>query len=117
MKMKKPDNTDQYISRFSGVVAERLENTRQTIRKALPEAEEIISYSMPAYRFHGKVAVYFAGYENHVGFYPTASCVRAFEKKLSDYAHSKGAVQFRHDERLPIALIREMVLFRKKELS
>lgn len=116
MKSKKPDSIDEYISRFSGVVAERLEAIRQTIAKALPDAEEIISYSMPAYHYRGKVAVYFAGYERHVGFYPTPSCMRAFEDKLSNHVHSKGAVQFRHDERLPRTLIREMVLFRKKEL-
>lgn len=116
MKSKKAESIDEYISRFSGVAAERLKEIRLTIQKALPESEEVISYSMPAYRYRGKIAVYFAGYERHVGFYPTASCMRAFEKKLTNHVHSKGAVQFRHDERLPLSLIREMVLFRKKEL-
>lgn len=117
MKSKKPDTIDEYISRFSGDVAERLRDIRQIIQHVLPDSEEIISYGMPAYRYHGKVAVYFAGYAGHVGLYPTASCMRAFEKKLSDHVHSKGAVQFRHDERLPRGLIREMVMFRKKELK
>jgi uncharacterized protein YdhG (YjbR/CyaY superfamily) len=69
---------------------------------------------MPAYRFHGML-VYFAGYENHIGFYPTPSGIAAFKKDLAAFKTSKGAVQFPLDEPLPLKLVQRIVAFRAKE--
>jgi uncharacterized protein YdhG (YjbR/CyaY superfamily) len=105
---------DEYITASSEEVQEKLEQIRGTIKKAAPKAEEVISYQMPAFKLH-KVLVYFAGFKNHIGFYPTASGIAAFEKDLAPYKWSKGAVQFPLDKPLPIKLITDIVKFRVKE--
>lgn len=105
---------DDYLTSFPEPVLLKLESLRAAIRKAAPDAVEIISYNMPAYKQHG-VLVYFAGYKNHIGLYPTASGIRAFERDLSSYKFSKGAIRFPLDQRLPLALVTRIVKFRAKE--
>ena len=90
-----------------------LEELRQAIIKAAPDAEEVISYNMPAYKYHGML-VYFAGHKKHIGFYPTGSGIEAFKKELAGYKGSKGAVQFPFDKPLPLKLITQIVKFRVK---
>jgi len=109
-----PANVDQYIAAFPVETQKLLTQVRETIRKIAPEAEEVISYQMPAYKLNGML-VYFAGYKNHIGFYPTGSGIQAFKKELSVYKGAKGSVQFPLDKPLPIALISEIVKFRKIE--
>jgi uncharacterized protein YdhG (YjbR/CyaY superfamily) len=87
---------------------------RETINYAVPDAEEVISYQMPAYRKNGML-VYFAGCKNHVGFYPTNSGIENFKKELAGYKSSKGAVQFPVGQPMPLELIRQIVLFRVAE--
>ncbi|HTB35144.1 MAG TPA: DUF1801 domain-containing protein, partial [bacterium] len=72
-----PD-VDAYLAPFPAAVRAKLAAMRRTIRKAAPKAEECISYRMPAYRLRGML-VYFAAFERHIGFYPTASGIRAFK--------------------------------------
>jgi uncharacterized protein YdhG (YjbR/CyaY superfamily) len=81
---------------------------------AAPEAVETISYQMPAFRLDG-VLVYFAGFKNHIGFYPRTSAIVKFSKELAKYEHAKGSVRFPHDEPLPLSLVTRMVEFRKRE--
>ena len=111
---KKPKDIDDYISWFEGDVKTKLEEIRTIIRKAAPAATETISYSMPAFKIN-KVLVYFAGYDHHIGFYPTPSAIEKFAKELAGYTTSKGAVQFPIDKALPKQLIKDMVSFRIKE--
>ena len=107
-------DTDEYISFHPENVRVQLEKLRQTIRKAAPKAEEVISYQMPAYKLQGML-VYFAAYKNHIGFYPTGSGIFAFKKELSIYECSKGTVRFPLDKPLPLGLIGKIVKFRVKE--
>ena len=88
---------------------------RQTIRKAAPEAVETISYQMPTFKLNGRGLVYFAGFKNHVGFYPIPSGIAAFEKELSPYKQGKGSVQFPMDKPVPYDLVRKIVIFRMKQ--
>ncbi|RYZ21007.1 MAG: DUF1801 domain-containing protein, partial [Chitinophagaceae bacterium] len=74
---KSIQSVDQYISQFSGDTQKRLRQLRVTIKKAAPQAEESISYGMPAYKLHGAL-VYFASHQNHIGFYPVPSGIKAF---------------------------------------
>ena len=87
---------------------------RAIIKKAAPKAEEVISYSMPAFKQSG-ILVYFAAQSKHIGFYPTASGIIDFKKELVDYKHSKGAIQFPYDKPLPVSLITQIVKFRVAE--
>ncbi|MEO7393824.1 MAG: DUF1801 domain-containing protein [Chitinophagaceae bacterium] len=107
-------NVDEYISTFPENVRSVLEQLRQTIKKAAPKAEEVISYQMPAFKYFGML-VYFAGYKNHIGFYPTSSGIAAFNKELSSYEGAKGSVKFPIDKPLPLGLISKIAKFRVKE--
>ena len=112
--MKKNDLVDSYIKYFPSPVRIMLSQIRKVIREAAPDAEEIISYGMPAYRLEGNL-VYFAAFKNHIGFFPTASGIRKFEKELGKFKHSKGTVQFPLDMPIPVALVKKIVKFRVKE--
>ena len=114
MNTNKPNNVDEYIAGFPGDIQTILEQVRTAIRKAAPKAEEVISYQMPAFKLHGML-VYFAGYKNHIGFYPTSSGIKAFTKELSVYKGAKGSVQFPLDKPLPLGLITQIVKFRVAE--
>lgn len=105
---------DAYISMQDESVKNVLEKFRETIRKAAPEAEEVISYQMPAFRFHGML-VYFAAWKTHIGFYPVSSAIRKFKKELSVYEGAKGTVKFPLDKPIPYGLISKIVKFRVKE--
>ena len=109
-----PKNISEYIAGFPENIQASLEKVRLTIKKAAPKAEEMISYQIPAFKYHG-VLVYFAGYKNHIGFYPTSSGIEAFRQEFSNYKWSKGAVQFPIDKPLPVSLISKIVKFRVKE--
>lgn len=69
---------------------------------------------MPAFLMNG-VLVYFAGYTNHIGFYPLASGVKEFKQELGGFKTSKGTIQFPVDKPLPLDLITKIVLFRLNE--
>ncbi|MBW4891884.1 DUF1801 domain-containing protein [Mucilaginibacter sp. HMF5004] len=112
--MKKPVDIDEYIAGFPTETQKLLQQVRETIKKAAPQAEEVISYSMPAMKLHG-LLVWFAGYANHIGFYPKASGIEKFKKEIAGYKHAKGSVQFPIDKPLPLALITDMVKFRVLE--
>jgi uncharacterized protein YdhG (YjbR/CyaY superfamily) len=105
---------DEYIKTFPVDIQSILEKMRQTIRKAAPEAAEVISYQMPAFKQNG-VLVYFAAHKNHIGFYPASSGIAAFKKELSPYKGSKGAVQFPLGQPIPFDLVEKIVKFRLKE--
>lgn len=116
MKSTAPAKTpDQYIAGFPATVKKRLEEIRKTIRDNAPGAVEGISYGMPGFKYMGKPLVYFAGYENHIGFYATPTGHEAFKKDLAGYKTGKGSVQFPLTEPLPLTLIKKIVLFRVKE--
>jgi uncharacterized protein YdhG (YjbR/CyaY superfamily) len=105
---------DEYINTFPERVRRILQELRQTIREAAPEAEETINYQIPTFTLHGNL-VHFAAFEKHIGFYPTPGGMEAFQKELSSYKQAKGSVQFPIDQPLPLPLIRRIVEFRVKE--
>jgi uncharacterized protein YdhG (YjbR/CyaY superfamily) len=105
---------DEYIKAFPESMQEKLQRIRSTIRKAAPDATEAISYGMPTFKHHGNL-VHFAGYENHIGFYPGASGISTFKKELTGYVTSKGTIRLPLDKPLPIALIAKIVKLRVKD--
>lgn len=108
------NEVDTYISAFPPEVQALLEQVRATIKQNAPDAEEIISYQMPTYVYHGNL-VHFAGYKNHIGFYPVPSGIEAFKKELSVYKGAKGSVQFPLNQPMPLELIAKIVRFRVAE--
>lgn len=112
--MKTSNEIDKYIETFPENVQILLQELRTIIQKAAPNAEEIMSYQMPAYK-QNKRLVYFAGYKKHIGFYPHSSPIVYFKDELKGYKNSKGAIQFSLDQPLPNDLITKIVKFRVEE--
>ncbi|MCO7175377.1 iron chaperone [Sporolactobacillus kofuensis] len=116
MEIKKTTvpSIDAYIALFPESVQEMLQMLRQVIHDDVPDATEKISYQMPTFALHGNL-VHFAAYKKHIGFYPGASGVAAFQQELTSYKTSKGTIQFPIDQPLPFALIRRIVSYRVNE--
>lgn len=110
------NDINEYISRFPQPVQQKLTQLRELIRKHAPLAVEKISYQMPTFYLNGNL-VHFAAHTNHIGFYPTSSGISHFQRELSGYKNSKGAVQFPMDAPLPSELIARIVEFRVQENS
>jgi uncharacterized protein YdhG (YjbR/CyaY superfamily) len=108
------ENIDEYIASFPKDVQDILKDLRKAIRESAPEAEETISYGMPAFKLNS-ILVYFAAFKNHIGFYPTASAMIAFKKELSSYQQAKGTVRFPIGEPIPFDIVKRIVKFRVKE--
>jgi uncharacterized protein YdhG (YjbR/CyaY superfamily) len=109
-----PSNIDDYIASFPRDVQAVLNEIRNTIQKAAPDAEEAIKYRIPTFVLNGNL-VHFAAFKKHIGFYPAPSGVEAFKQQLSRYEGAKGSVQFPIDKPMPLKLIERIVKFRAKE--
>lgn len=110
----KYNSVAEYIDNQPENTKSHLIKIRKAILNAAPNAIEIISYGMPAYKVH-TVLVYFAANKNHIGFYPTATPIEVFEKELKLYKTSKGAIQFPLNKEIPIKLVEKIVQFRINE--
>jgi uncharacterized protein YdhG (YjbR/CyaY superfamily) len=105
---------DEYHAAFPKNIKDMLEEMRSTIRQEAPQAQEVISYNMPAFKQNG-ILVYYAAYKEHIGFYPTASPIRVFKDRLTAYKTSKGAIQFPVERPIPKTLIKDIVRYRINE--
>ena len=110
-----PKTIDEYIAGFPQDVQKILKRIRTTIRKAAPDAEETIKYRMPTFTLKGSNLVHFAGFKNHIGFYPVPTGIEKFKDELSVYEGGKGSVKFPLDKPIPYGLISRIVKFRVKE--
>jgi uncharacterized protein YdhG (YjbR/CyaY superfamily) len=106
---------DEYIATFPADVQAILETIRKTIREAVPEAEEVINYQIPAYKYHGWV-FYFSAYKNHFSLScPPPTHFEAFQDELAPYKLSKSTIQFPMKDGVPTDLIRRMAQYRAQE--
>jgi uncharacterized protein YdhG (YjbR/CyaY superfamily) len=112
--MKSYTNIDEYISNYPDDTQLKLKEIRKAIQKIAPEAKEKIAYGIPTFVYHGNL-VHFGGFKDHIGFFPGASGVTAFENELRKYETSKGTIRFSLEKPLPLALIRRIVKFRIQE--
>jgi len=103
-----PTTIDEYLSRVSDDKRAALQRIRETILRAIPMAEECISYQMPAFRYDGRVLVYFGAAANHCAFYPGGT-VNDFKDELDAYETSKGTIRFQPDHPLPASLVHKIV--------
>ena len=113
-RYKQYKNIDAYIAGAPEEIRPVLEKIRETIKAAAPQAQETISYSMPAFKLN-RVLVYFAAFKDHIGFFPTAEGVSYFKKELEPYSTSKGTVRFPLDKPIPYGLIDKIVRHRVAE--
>ena len=111
-------SVDEYMASQPEATQGVLERVRRTIRKALPRAEEVISYQIPAYKLNGRTVIYFAGWRQHYSVYPsTDRLVARFKKDLARYEVSKGTIRFPLSESVPVKLIEAVARFRGKEVA
>ena len=110
---------DQYIAGFPRDVRSVLERVRSTILKAVPKAEEAISYNIPTFKLHGHSVIYFAGWKRHYSLYPSNDrLVAAFKDALAPYeVNGKGTIRFPLSEPVPVKLIAGIAKFRAKETA
>lgn len=116
VKRQTPASIDAYIAAFPPEVQVILQEVRRTIRNTAPDAEETISYQIPAFKLNG-VLVYFAAFKQHIGFYPPVRGDARLEKAVARYAGEKGNLRFPLDEPMPLALIERIVKLRVKQDS
>ena len=109
--MNKPKTIDEYLVYLPEYKQNILSQIRRTIKQAVPEAEEEISYGMPSFRLRGN-QVWVAANSKHIVFYPKVNGTDALKKELSKYRGTKGSVHFPYDKPIPYILIAEMVKFR-----
>jgi len=109
-----PNNIDEYIAAFTPDVQTILERIRRTIHNAAPDAQQTISYRIPAFTQHG-ILVYFAAFKNHIGLYPPVSGDAKLEKAISPYAGEKGNLRFPLSQPIPYDLIERIVKLRLKQ--
>ena len=118
MATTRPTSVDAYIAAKPKDVRVVLERVRRAIRKAVPRAEERLSYQMPAYTLDGVPVLYFAGWKAHYALYPVNDAlVAAFKRELAPYQRSKGSIRFPLSEPVPTTLIERIAKFRVDVLT
>jgi uncharacterized protein YdhG (YjbR/CyaY superfamily) len=110
----KSQTIDEYIEAARPEAREKLREMRACMRKIAPDAQESLKWGMPAFSSR-RILVMFAGFKRHIGFYPTASAVKAFAKDLEGFKTAKGSIQFPLERPLPLALIRRIMKSRVRE--
>ncbi|HZS50320.1 MAG TPA: DUF1801 domain-containing protein [Bryobacterales bacterium] len=111
-------SVDEYIASRPEAVRDLLGQVRSAIRKALPGADEVISYQIPAYRLHSRLVIYFAGWKKHYSLHPaTGGLAAAFKDELARYKMSKGTIRFPLLRPVPVKLIGRIAKFRAKEVA
>lgn len=109
-----PRDVDEYIRGFPPEVQGMLQRVREVLRHAAPQAQEVISYRMPAFRQNG-VLLYFAAFQHHLGLYPPVSGDAALMKAIAPYAGEKGNLRFAYDQPIPYALIARIAALRVQQ--
>jgi uncharacterized protein YdhG (YjbR/CyaY superfamily) len=114
MEKNKINNVDKYISLFSLDTQMILKQIRQTIKKAIPEAEEVISYNMPAFKFHG-ILVWFAAFKKHYSIFIRPKILQVFKEELKQYELTKSAIKTPYGNPVPVKLITKIIKYAAKE--
>jgi uncharacterized protein YdhG (YjbR/CyaY superfamily) len=109
---------EEYIAAQPEAVQATLGLVRSAIRKAMPGAEEVISYKIPTYKLNGRAVLYFAGWKQHYSLYPAGErLVAAFKNELASYKVDKGTIRFPLSQPVPVKLIEHIAKFRAQETS
>lgn len=110
-------NQKIYIAGLPTATQKMLKQIRSIVKKTVPGAEEVISYSIPAFKLNKRILVYFAGWSDHVSVYPVPKANQALQKEISKYQTGKGTLQFPLDKPLPVKFISKIVKLQMKKNS
>src|SRR5260221_11508368 len=111
---RRPITIDEYIADQPLAIRPVMEKLRQIVNKNAPDAQEVISYGMPAYKLHGML-LYFSAFTNHYSLFAFPDAIIAFKDKLKGYELSKGTIRFPLDKPVPVKLITEIVKYKVNE--
>ena len=110
-------SVDDYLATMPPATRAVLDEVRSIIRTALPDADEVISYQIPAYKRDGVAVIYFAGWKEHFSLYPVGETLAEALPEAARYPLSKGTIRFPLDEKVPRTLIRKIVALREKTVT
>ncbi|GAB3416007.1 iron chaperone [Niabella aquatica] len=110
---------DEYQSTFTGDVLKKMQAIRKLVHQIMPEAEEVISYQIPAFKIGKQFLIYYCAFPKHLTLSSpwSEAFLEGFENDLMGMKVSKSAIQFPHDKPLPLDLIKRILVFRKKEVE
>lgn len=108
---------ETYLSQVNPDARAVLEHIRTLVKSIVPEAEETMSYGMPALKYKGKPLVYYAAFKDHLSLFPTSEPTEMFKEQLKDFKTSKGTIQFTIEHQLPDQLIRDIVRYRLESIQ
>jgi len=106
---RSPKTIDEYLASVNANHRDALQKIREAIHAVAPNAEECISYGIPAFRLNGRSLVFFGAWANHCALYPGSSAMKEFRNELRDFQTSKGTLRFSPDNPLPVALVKKLV--------
>ncbi len=112
--MKKAKSFKDYISELSPEIQVRMKTIRQTVKSTIPAAEEVISYGMPAFRYHGML-VFYAAFKKHYSFFFGAQVTKDFAAQLSAYETSKGTIRIPNEKPVPVQLLKKLTKYAAKK--
>lgn len=108
---------DEYLKTVTPSQKKELERVREIVKKTVPEAEEVIGYGMPTFKYKGKNLMHIAAFKNHMSIFPTANPIGELEEKLSKFKVAKGTIQFTEDNIVPEQLIKELLRIRIDDIE
>jgi uncharacterized protein YdhG (YjbR/CyaY superfamily) len=108
---------DDYLNRFSAPEKAEIEKIRLIVNKFVPEAQEVVTYGMPGFKYKGKYLVAFSVFRDHLGLFPTPGPIETLKDKLTGFKTSKGGIQFTPQKPIPESLIKEILLTRVAEIT
>jgi uncharacterized protein YdhG (YjbR/CyaY superfamily) len=108
---------DEYFAKLDEANRAELERIRKIVNATVPEAEEVISYGMPAFRYKSRYLIGFYVYKNHLSLFPTSKPIESLKNKLDDYKLSKGTIQFTLDNIIPESIIRKLLLYQIENID
>src|SRR5437870_11912168 len=114
--IRNPKTVDEYLASVNSDHSKALQKIRETVHAVAPNAQECISYGIPAFRLNGRSLVFFGAWANHCAFYPGSSAtLKKFRNELKDFQTSKGTLRFSPDKPMPVALVKKLVKARIAE--
>ena len=108
---------DDYLKDLPSVQREQLERIRKIVKRTVPEAEEVITYGMPGFKYKTKYLVGFNAFKDHLSFFPASHPIEVLQSKLHDFKLSKGTIQFTVERPIPEALLKELLLIRAEDIK
>jgi uncharacterized protein YdhG (YjbR/CyaY superfamily) len=108
---------DEYLQKLPSAEQVALERIRTIVLTMAPDAEESISYGMPAFKYQGRPLVYFSSFKDHLSLFPTSGPTESLKNELQDFKVSKGTIQFTLDKQLPESLIRKIIQHRLTDIT